>query len=131
MVKLRFFAVGILALMAAGLGALAHGADTLGTVGQRVVPWLSAAFDGDAAAATTVWTSLLTILGMVVSRVVLKRIPTVARGLLGKVIWSFLSGLFGDGVVLSNHPDPEYLKEKLKKKFPLLRIDVKDGAGPE
>lgn len=77
---------------------------------------------GDDAAA--IWGIIVALVG-IVGRVILKKIPTGMRGLAGVVFWNVMKGIFGDGVVLSNNTNPEYLKRELSKKYPLLQIEIK------
>jgi hypothetical protein len=80
---------------------------------------------GDDAGA--LWGIIVAIVG-IGGRLILKKIPTIMRGPVGLVFWNVMKGIFGDGVVLSNHSDPEYLKTELSKKYPLLNIDIKAPA---
>jgi len=77
--------------------------------------------DVDAAA---VWGIIISIIG-ILGRVILKKIPTIMRGPVSLIFWNIMKGIFGDGVVLSNNSDPEYLKKELTKKYPLLQIGIK------
>ena len=68
---------------------------------------------------------LIGIIGWIVARVILKKIPTSMQGIVGKIFWKIASGLFGDGVIMSQHKDLEFVKKELIKKHPLLQIDIK------
>jgi hypothetical protein len=107
-------------LMLLGLSVVVMAATS--TLENNVVGKLTGVLgDADAAA---VWGIIVSIIG-IIGRLILKRVPTVMRGIAGTIFWSIAKGIFGDGVVLSNHTDPEYLKEELKKKYPLLDINIK------
>lgn len=115
---ISFFCVLVFAFF-----CMCYAADSLGQYGGQVVGGLGNLLQ-DNTAAMTIYTLLLTIIG-IVCRVMLKRLPTVIRGIAGKVVWSALAGLFGDGVVMDNNKDMEFVKDRLKKKYPLLQIEIK------
>jgi hypothetical protein len=76
----------------------------------------------------TIYSVILTIIGIGI-RVLLKKLPTVASGIVGKILWKLAAVLFGDGVVLSNNKDAEAVKAALQKKYPLF--DIVDKATGE
>lgn len=98
-----------------------------GTVGDKVFEPLAKLFGADTAG--KLLAALVAVIGWIISRVILKKVPVSMQGIIGKVFWSIAKGLFGDGVVLANHTNPEYLKAELKKKYPLLQIDIKKLGG--
>lgn len=97
-----------------------------GAVGNRLVEILEN-FLKDNTVAASVYTAIIGLLGIGI-RVLLKKIPTTMQGLAGKIAWKIAAALFGSGVVLENHTDPEYVKKELVKKYPLLQIDIKKLA---
>jgi hypothetical protein len=68
--------------------------------------------------------ALMTVIG-VIARVLLKMLPVNLQGVLGLIFWPIMKGLFGDGVVLANNKDPEYVKKELLKKYDYLNIEIK------
>ena len=97
-----------------------------GTLGDKLFPVLAKAFGVDIAG--KIMAALVAVIGWIIGRVVLKKIPTRMQGIVGKIFWKFAAVLFGSGVVMDNHTDPEYVKAELVKKYPLLQIDIKKIA---
>jgi hypothetical protein len=94
-----------------------------GSVGDDVVDMLTKLF-GDNGVAITIYTAIVSLIGIGL-RVLLKKIPTAMQGIVGIVFWKIAAALFGDGVMLRNNTDPNFVKNELIKRYPLLRIDVK------
>lgn len=94
-----------------------------GAIGNKILTILEN-FLKDNTVAASVYTAIVGLLGIGL-RILLKRIPTSMQGIAGKIIWKIAAALFGSGVVLENHTDPEYVKQELIKKYPLLQIDIK------
>jgi hypothetical protein len=95
-----------------------------GTVGNDIVDMLTKLLQ-DNTLAMAIYTAIAGLIGIGL-RVLLKKLPTVMQGVVGVVFWKIAAALFGDGVVLSKHTDMNYVKNELIKKFPLLRIDIKN-----
>jgi hypothetical protein len=95
-----------------------------GVAGEGLITLLAKWFNADPASALSIYTSILTIV-YAGARVILKKIPTKMNGSVSFMFWHVMSFLFGDGVKLENHTDNDYVKEQLKKKYPLLNIEIK------
>lgn len=98
-----------------------------GMVGDDIVAALGKLIK-DNTIVMTIYSVILTIIGIGI-RVLLKKLPTVASGIVGKILWKLAAVLFGDGVVLSNNKDAEAVKAALQKKYPLF--DIVDKATGE
>jgi hypothetical protein len=94
-----------------------------GVAGDEIVDMLTKLLK-DNTVAVAIYTSIAGLIGIGL-RILLKKIPTAMQGIVGIVFWKIAAALFGDGVVLEKNTNPEYVKQQLMKKFPLLRIDVK------
>jgi hypothetical protein len=81
-------------------------------------------FNGDNASATAIYTALLALIG-IVSRIILKKLPTNMNGNVSIVFWHIMAALFGDGVKLENNVDTDAVLQALKKKYPNLDINKK------
>lgn len=115
--KKVFAVIGLLGAFAVVLAGNGVAGDQITDLLKRIIP------DGNVALA--VYTAIVGLIGIGI-RVLLKKIPTAMNGVASMIIWKIAAFLFGDGVVLSNHTDPEYVKQQLIKKYPLLKIDVKN-----
>jgi TctA family transporter len=94
-----------------------------GTIGDKLLAPLAKLFGADLAG--KVLAAVIAIIGWILGRLILKWVPTSMRTIVGKVFWKIMAGLFGDGVLLANHNDPEYLKAELTKKYKIFQIDIK------
>lgn len=94
-----------------------------GTVGNEIVDMLTKLLK-DNTMAVTIYTAIAGLISIGL-RIVLKRIPTAMQGIVGFVFWKIAAALFGDGVMLRNNTDPEFVKRELIKRYPLLQIDIK------
>lgn len=97
---------------------------TNGVVGDKVVGWLQTVLGFSPEFALEIYTAIVVVLVIIV-RIVLKKMPSSTETIFGRVIWKFLSGIFGDGVMIENNTNPEFIKEQLIKKHPFLKIEVK------
>jgi len=113
--------VGVLVLT---FVTLIFAADNAGAVGNTILAFLEKLLKVSPEMSLSIYTTMLVLLGIVV-RVILKKIPGGVEGPIGKVVWWLLSVLFGSGVRLEGSTDNEYVKAQLKKKFPLLNIEIK------
>lgn len=95
-----------------------------GTVGDSIIVMLADLLK-DNSLAVTAYTAIVGIIG-ICARVLLKKVPTVARGIVGAIFWKIAAILFGDGVLLENNKDTEFVRDQLKKKYPLLSIKIGD-----
>jgi uncharacterized membrane protein YcaP (DUF421 family) len=76
---------------------------------------------------------LLAVACIAITRIVqvfAAKIPTVRRGLIGKIIWAIAEGVLGKEVSEQNSVDlteeeKDRLKAQLKKKYPILREEIK------
>lgn len=94
-----------------------------GTVGNDIVDMLTKLLK-DNTLAMAIYTAIAGLIGIGL-RVLLKKLPTVMQGIVGVVFWRIAAALFGDGVMLRNNTDPNFVKAELMKRYPLLRIDIK------
>jgi len=106
------------------------GAGIVGTVIIELITKLSKGLLNDTAASAVY--GLLALVIVRIIQVVLSRIPTHRRTIIGKLVWRFAEILFGKDVALKNDAqateDPaarENLKEELKKRFPILDLKIK------
>jgi hypothetical protein len=95
-----------------------------GTVGNDIVDMLTKLLQ-DNTLAMAIYTAIAGLIGIGL-RVLLKKLPTVMQGVVGVVFWRIAAALFGDGVMLRNNTDPNFVKTELMKRYPLLRIDIKN-----
>jgi hypothetical protein len=103
---------------------LLFAADSAGVVGNTILAFLEKMLKVSPEVALSIYTTILVVLGIVI-RVILKKIPGGVEGPIGKVVWWLLSIFFGSGVRLEGSTDKEYVKAQLKKRFPLLNIEIK------
>lgn len=115
-----FFAFIVVAMSAVVFAGNGVAGDQILDLLKKLIP--------DSGVALAVYTAIVGLIGIAI-RVLLKKIPTAMSGIVGLVIWKIAAFLFGDGVVLEKHTDPEYVKAQLIKKYPLLQIDIKKLAG--
>ena len=94
-----------------------------GVVGDSIIKWFVDYLKVDPEKALTLFGTILTAIGIMI-RFALKKIPTKTSGIIGFVVWHVAAFLFGDGVKLENHSDTEYVRDQLKKKYPLLNIEI-------
>jgi len=94
-----------------------------GTAGDEIVDMLTRMLK-DNTMAVAIYTAIAGLIGIGL-RILLKKIPTVMQGIVGVIFWKIAAALFGDGVMLENHKDVEFVKRELIKKYPLLSIDIK------
>jgi hypothetical protein len=94
-----------------------------GTVGNEIVDMLTKLLQ-DNTLAMAIYTAIAGLIGIGL-RVILKKLPTVMQGIVGVVFWRIAAALFGDGVMLRNNTDPNFVKAELIKRYPLLSIDIK------
>ena len=67
----------------------------------------------------------LSAIGMIVLRIVMKKIKVSKKTIVGKIIWGIAEGLLGDGVLLQNNPDKKEMARILETKSPVLKEAVK------
>lgn len=94
-----------------------------GVAGDEVVDMLTKLLK-DNTLAVAIYTTIVGLVGIGL-RVLLKKIPTVMQGVVGIFFWKVAAALFGDGVILENHKDAQFIKDQLIKKYPLLQIKIK------
>lgn len=120
-VGMRKFLVGILIL---SVVFVCLAADNTGVVGNIILGWFEKMFKVSPEVALSIYTTILLVLGIVL-RVVLTKIPGGVDGPIGKAFWWVMGILFGDNVKLQNNTDSATVKAALKKKYPLLNIEIK------
>ena len=105
-------------VMAMAIVALAGDGVIGGIIQNALAKW----FKDDPQSAVAAWTSIITMIG-IGCRVLLKKIPGAG---LGGFFWTIAKFFFGDGVILENNTDRNYVTEELKKKYPWIsEITVK------
>jgi hypothetical protein len=114
----------VVAMLAVIFPVVLFADDGTGTVGSEIVRMLTTLFN-DNSMALTIYTAIVSIIG-ICARVLLKKVPVVARGIVGMFFWKIAAILFGDGVLLENNKNTEYVRDELKKKYPLLSIKIGD-----
>lgn len=121
----------IAALVFVGLGflalpILAFAGDGQGVAGSYIFDLLEKLLK-DNTVAVSIYTAVIGLIGIGI-RVLLKKIPGGADGMLAGLIWKLLVFLFGKGVVMSGNTDMEFVKKELQKEYPLLKIDIQKVA---
>lgn len=94
-----------------------------GSVGTDIIVMLTDLLK-DNTLAVTIYTAIAGLIGIGL-RVLLKKLPTAMQGIVGLLFWKIAAALFGDGVMLRNNTDPEFVKSELMKRYPLLQIKIK------
>lgn len=95
-----------------------------GVVGTEIVNMLSELLKNNTLA-IAIYTAIMGLIG-IGFRILLKKLPTGMQTIAGVLFWKIAAALFGDGVVLEKNNDMAYVKRQLLKKYPLLRIEVKE-----
>jgi hypothetical protein len=98
-------------------------AATNGILGNSIVNWFIDFLKVEPEKALGLFVSFTTLLSVVI-RFILKKVPSKTSGIIGFALWHAAAFLFGDGVKLENNTDMKYVKEELKKKYPLLNIEI-------
>lgn len=70
-------------------------------------------------------TGAISIIGMIILRIIMKKIQVSKKTIIGKIIWGIAEGLLGDGVVLENNPDNAEVAKILESKSPALKEAAK------
>jgi hypothetical protein len=113
----KIFAAGMV-IMAMAMVALAGDGVFGGVIQNALAKW----FKDDPQSAVAAWTSIITMIG-IGCRVLLKKVPGAG---LGGFFWTIAKFFFGDGVILENNTDRNYVTEELKKKYPWIsEISIK------
>jgi hypothetical protein len=66
----------------------------------------------------------LSVIGMVVFRIVMKKVKVSKKTIVGKIVWGIAEALLGDGVLIQNNPDKAEVAKILENKSPALKAAV-------